>query len=51
MNTEKGATAITALYQTTKRDERQNQLALKKTIDGLNREIKQVETILTGLAA
>jgi len=48
---EKGATAITALHQTTKRDDRQNQLALKKTIDGLNCEIKQVETVLTGLAA
>jgi len=51
VNTEKGATAITALHQTTKRDEHQNQLALKKTINGLNHEIKQVETVLTGLAA
>jgi len=50
VNTEKGATAITALHQTTKRDDCQNQLALKK-INGLNHEIKQVETVLTGLVA
>jgi len=49
VHTEKGATAITALHQTAKRDERQNQLALKKTIDSVTREIKQVETVLTGL--
>ena len=51
VHTEKGATAITALHQTATRDERQNQVALKKTIDSLTREIKQIETVLTKLTA
>jgi len=51
VHTEKGATAITALHQTAKRDERQNQIVLKKTIDSHKRELKQVETVLTGLTA
>ena len=49
VHTEKGATAITALHQTAKRDERQNQIVLKKTIDSLKHKLKQVETVLTGL--
>jgi len=49
VHTEKGATGITALHQTERRDERQNQIALKKQVDGIKRELKQIETILTSL--
>jgi len=49
VHTEKGATGITALHQTTKRDERQNQIAMKKQVDGLKRELKTIETILSAL--
>ncbi len=47
MHTEKGATAITALHQTAKRDEHQNEIALKKTIDSLNHELKQIDMVLS----
>jgi len=46
---EKGATSITALHQTTRRDERQNQDTIKRMIDTLKRELKQVETVLAAL--
>ena len=49
VHTEKGATGITALHQTEKRDECQNQAMMKKQIDGLKRELKQLETILAAL--
>jgi len=49
VHTEKGATVITALQQKKKRDERQNEATLKKQIDGLKHELKQLETILTAL--
>ena len=37
------------MHQTEKRDKRQNEATLKKQIDGLKRELKQLETILTAL--
>jgi len=49
VHTEKGANGITALHQTEKRDERQNQAMMKKQIDGLKCELKQLETILAAL--
>jgi len=49
VHTEKGANGITALHQTTKRDERQNQVTTKKKIDSLKREMKQVEAVLAAL--
>jgi len=49
VHTEKGATNITALHQTTKRDKCQNQVAMKKQIDGLKHALKIIETILSAL--
>jgi len=49
VHTERGATGITALHQTERRDDRQNEIALKKHVDGIKRELKQIETILAAL--
>jgi len=45
----KGATSITVLHQTTRRDEHQNQDTIKRTIDTLKCELQQVETVLAAL--
>jgi len=37
------------LHQTERRDDRQNEIALKKHVDGIKRELKQIETILAEL--
>jgi len=49
VHTERGATGITALHQTERRDDCQNEIALKKHVDGIKRELKQIETILAEL--